>query len=82
MLDSVSRTSALITAEEGGVTAGVGAEIAARIQEVAWDDLRQPVRRVAAEDGVIPAAPRLEEEVLPSVADVMAAVTSLHTVHR
>ncbi len=81
VLDSVSRTGALVTAEEGGMTGGIGAEIAARIQEAAWDDLRAPVRRVAARDGIIPAAPGLEEAVLPGVEDVMDAVTSLQAVH-
>ena len=60
VLESVARTGALVTAEEGTLTGGFGAEIAARVQEVAWSDLRAPVRRVAARDGIIPlgAAPR------------------------
>ena len=77
VLESVSRTGALVTAEEGTLTGGVGAEIAARVQELAWDDLRRPVRRVAAGDGIIPSAPGLENAHLPGVADVMAAVSAL-----
>jgi pyruvate/2-oxoglutarate/acetoin dehydrogenase E1 component len=77
VLASVARTGALVTAEEGGFTGGVGAEIAARVQELAWGDLRTPVRRVAAADGIIPAAPTLEEAVLPRVEDVIEAVLSL-----
>lgn len=74
VLESVERTGALVTAEEGTFTLGIGAEIAARVQEAAWSDLRAPVRRVAAGDGIIPSSPALEERHLPSAADVAAAV--------
>jgi pyruvate/2-oxoglutarate/acetoin dehydrogenase E1 component len=77
VLESVARTKALVTVEEGTLTAGVGAEIAARVQEAAWDDLRGPVRRVAARDGIIPSAPTLEDEALPGVEDLMAAVSGV-----
>jgi len=77
VLESVARTGALVTAEEGSLTGGVGAEIAARAQELAWADLRRPVRRVAAADGIIPSAPGLESARLPGVRDVMDAVTAL-----
>ena len=77
VLESVRRTGALLTAEEGTLTGGVGAEIAARVQEEAWDSLRAPVRRVAARDGIIPSARPLEEEMLPGVDDVVAAVVGL-----
>jgi pyruvate/2-oxoglutarate/acetoin dehydrogenase E1 component len=77
VLESVARTGALVTAEEGGLTGGVGAELAARVQELAWDDLRRPIRRVAASDGIIPASRELEEIALPGVADVVDAVASL-----
>ena len=74
VLDSVARTGACVTAEEGTYTLGIGAEIAARVQEEAWGALRGPVRRVAAGDGIIPSAPGLEDRHLPSVADVIQAV--------
>ena len=77
ILESVGRTGALVTAEEGGLTGGVGAEIAARVQELAWDDLRRPVRRIAASDGIIPASRELEEIALPGTADVVDAVAAL-----
>ncbi len=82
VLDSVARTGACITAEEGGLTGGVGAEIAARVQEAAWGDLRRPVQRVAAADGVIPAARELENQTLPDVGDVVEAVTAVVGVRR
>jgi len=77
VLESVSRTGALITAEEGTLTGGFGAEIAARVQEAAWSDLRAPVQRIAARDGIIPSARPLEDDMLPSVEDVVEAVVSL-----
>jgi len=78
ILDSISRTGALITAEEGTLTAGIGAEIAALVSEAAWGQLRHPVRRVAARDGVIPSAPSLEDVMLPGVGDVRDAVLGIH----
>ena len=77
VLESVSRTRALVTAEEGTLTGGFGAEIAARVQEAAWSDLRAPVERVAARDGIIPSARPLEDDMLPSVEDVVEAVMAL-----
>ena len=80
VLDSVARTGALVTAEEGTLTGGFGAEIAARVQEAAWSDLRGPVQRVAARDGIIPSARPLEDEMLPSVSDVVEAILVLEGV--
>ena len=77
VLESVARTGALVTAEEGTLTGGFGAEIAARVQEAAWSDLRAPVQRVAARDGIIPSARPLEDDMLPSVDDVVKAITAL-----
>jgi pyruvate/2-oxoglutarate/acetoin dehydrogenase E1 component len=77
VLDSVARTGALVTAEEGTLTGGFGAEIAARVQEAAWSDLHAPVQRVAARDGIIPSARPLEDAMLPSVEDVVDAVMAL-----
>jgi pyruvate/2-oxoglutarate/acetoin dehydrogenase E1 component len=77
VLESVARTGALVTVEEGTLTAGVGAELAARVQAEAWDDLRRPVQRVAARDGIVPAARTLEDEALPGVEDIVGAVEAL-----
>jgi 2-oxoisovalerate dehydrogenase E1 component len=77
VLESVARTGALVTAEEGTLTGGFGAEIAARVQEAAWSDLRAPVQRIAARDGIIPSARPLEDAMLPSVEDVVDAVIEL-----
>jgi pyruvate/2-oxoglutarate/acetoin dehydrogenase E1 component len=74
VLDSLARTGVLVTVEEGTLTAGFGAEVAARVQSAAFDRLRAPIRRVAATDGIIPAAPTLEQVVLPGVSNIVEAV--------
>ncbi len=74
VLESVARTGALVTVEEGTLTAGFGAEVAARVQSEAWDLLRAPVRRVATPDGILPAARTLEQAVLPDAGDIVEAV--------
>ena len=80
--ESVGRTGALVTAEEGTLTGGFGAEIAARVQAAAWSDLRAPVQRVAARDGIIPSARPLEDAMLPSVHDVVEAIAALEGVRQ
>jgi pyruvate/2-oxoglutarate/acetoin dehydrogenase E1 component len=80
VLESVRRTGALVTVEEGTLTGGLGAEVAAQVQQEAWSDLRRPVRRVAARDTIIPAARGLEDAMLPGSGDVIAAVVSLEAV--
>jgi pyruvate/2-oxoglutarate/acetoin dehydrogenase E1 component len=82
VLESLSRTGALVTVEEGTLTGGFGAEIAARVQELAWSDLKKPVLRVAARDGIIPAARPLEEAFLPGAADVIEAVRAFEAVRQ
>ena len=69
-----------MTLEEGTLTGGVGAEIAARVQAEAWGDLNGPVVRVATRDGIVPSARGLEDEALPGVEDVVAAVAALERV--
>ena len=75
--ESVARTGALVTAEEGSLTAGIGAELVARVTADAWGALRAPARRVAADDGIIPSAPGLETIALPGADAVRDAVLGL-----
>ena len=49
----------------GRSSAGIGAEIAARVQSEAWEQLRAPVRRVAAVDGISRPRARSSAAVLP-----------------
>ena len=66
VLDSVRKTGRLVCIEEGTRTGGVGAEIAARVAEHAYEYLDAPIRRVAAADTPIPFSPALEPLALPS----------------
>ena len=75
--ESVNRTGALVTAEEGALTAGIGAELTARVTAETWGALRAPVRRIAANDGIIPSAPSLEDAALPGSEAVRDAVLGL-----
>jgi pyruvate dehydrogenase E1 component beta subunit len=71
MLDSVRKTGKAIVVYEGWRTGGAGAEIAARIQEAAFDHLDAPVARVATLDTPIPYNARLERAALPSPAQII-----------
>ncbi len=70
---SVKKTGRAVTVEEGWQQNGVGAEIAARIMEHAFDYLDAPVARVSGKDVPMPYAANLEKLALPSVAEVVAA---------
>jgi pyruvate dehydrogenase E1 component beta subunit len=74
---SVQKTGRIVTVEEGWRQSGVGAEIAARIMEQAFDYLDAPVARVAAKDVPMPYAANLEKLALPSVAEVVEAARSV-----
>jgi pyruvate dehydrogenase E1 component subunit beta len=77
IVGSVRKTGRLVTVEEGWQQSGVGAEIAARVMERAFDYLDAPVARVSGKDVPMPYAANLEKLALPSVADVVAAAKSV-----
>jgi pyruvate/2-oxoglutarate/acetoin dehydrogenase E1 component len=74
VIRSVQKTNRLVVVEEGTRTGGVGAEIAATIQESAFDWLDAPIERVAGADVVIAAAATLEAAATPQVHDIIEAV--------
>jgi pyruvate dehydrogenase E1 component subunit beta len=74
---SVQKTGRLVTVEEGWPQSGVGAEIAARIMEQAFDYLDAPVRRVSGKDVPMPYAANLEKLALPSVAEIVDAAKAV-----
>jgi 2-oxoisovalerate dehydrogenase E1 component len=74
---SVRKTGRVLVAHEAPMLAGMGAEVAARIADAAFDRLDAPVRRVAARDSFVPFAPNLEAAVLPSVEEIAAAIRDL-----
>jgi len=73
VIASVLRTGRLVVAHEASRTHGIGAEIAARVQEEAFYALEAPVLRVTGYDTPYPPS-RLEEEWLPGVERMLAAV--------
>jgi pyruvate dehydrogenase E1 component beta subunit len=74
---SVKKTGRAVTVEEGWQQSGVGAEIAARIMEHAFDYLDAPVVRVSGKDVPMPYAANLEKLALPSVAEVVEAAKAV-----
>jgi pyruvate dehydrogenase E1 component beta subunit len=74
---SVKKTGRAVTVEEGWQQSGVGAEIAARIMEHAFDYLDAPVARVSGKDVPMPYAANLEKLALPSAAEVVAAAKAV-----
>src|SRR6187401_1146453 len=77
VLASVRKTGRCVVVEEGWQQSGVGAEIAARIMEQAFDYLDAPVARVSGKDVPMPYAANLEKLALPSVADVVEAAKAV-----
>ena len=77
IIASVKKTGRAVAIEEGWQQSGVGAEIAARIMEHAFDYLDAPVARVSGKDVPMPYAANLEKLALPSVAEVVAAAKAV-----
>ncbi len=74
VVESVKKTSRLVSAEEGWGPMGVGAEVVARVIEHAFDYLDAPPLRVHQEDVPLPYAANLEALSLPGADKVIAAV--------
>ncbi|MGA7803964.1 pyruvate dehydrogenase complex E1 component subunit beta [Bradyrhizobium sp.] len=74
---SVKKTGRAVTVEEGWQQSGIGAEIAARIVEHAFDYLDAPVLRVSGKDVPMPYAANLEKLALPSAAEVVEAAKTV-----
>jgi pyruvate dehydrogenase E1 component beta subunit len=77
VIASVKKTGRIVTVEEGWQQSGVGAEVAARVMEQAFDYLDAPVTRVSGKDVPMPYAANLEKLALPSVAEVVAAAKAV-----
>jgi len=73
-IESVKKTSRAVVVEDDWYSYGIGAEIAATIQEQAFDYLDAPVRRVASKEVPLPYAKNLERAAMPHEQDVMDAV--------
>ena len=74
VFNSIRKTHHVVIAEESNKTAGIGAELAAMMQEEMYDELDGPISRVAALDIPMPYNITLEKHVIPDVAKIAQAV--------
>ncbi len=77
ILDSVRKTGRAVIVEEGWPHGGVGANLAALIQEQAFDYLDAPVARVTGADVPMPYSKPLEQAAFPHEEHVVHAALSL-----
>jgi pyruvate dehydrogenase E1 component beta subunit len=71
IIESVKKTNRIVSVEESWPYAGIGSEIAALVNEHAFDYLDAPVARVCAKDVPLPYAANLEKLALPQVDDIV-----------
>jgi len=73
ILGSVRKTNRAVIVEEGWPHGGVGANLAALIQEQAFDHLDAPVQRVTGADVPMPYSKRMEQAAIPHAEHVVSA---------
>jgi pyruvate/2-oxoglutarate/acetoin dehydrogenase E1 component len=74
VLPSVRNSGRVIIAEEGVRISGWGAELASQIYENSFGDLVKPIKRIGTKEVPIPGSRALEDQVLPQVTDIEAAI--------
>lgn len=72
--ESVRKTTRAVVLEDDWLSYGIGAEVAASVQEGAFDFLDAPVRRVAAAEVPLPYAKPLERAALPDADDLRRVI--------
>jgi pyruvate/2-oxoglutarate/acetoin dehydrogenase E1 component len=77
VVESVKKTNKVMIVHEDTRTGGIAAEIAAVLNEEAFEHLDGPVVRVTTPDVPIPFSPTLEDAVVPSVGEIVAAARKL-----
>jgi pyruvate dehydrogenase E1 component beta subunit len=80
LVASVKKTNRALVVEEDWRSYGVGAEVAARLQEEAFDWLDAPVLRVAGAEVPMPYAANLERAAWPSADKVLAALRATQVI--
>jgi pyruvate dehydrogenase E1 component beta subunit len=73
ILESVRKTNRCVVVEEGWPHGGVGANLAALVQEQAFDHLDAPIQRVTGADVPMPYSKRLEQSAIPHPEHVVSA---------
>ena len=74
IVESVRKTNRVVVVHEAVRFGGLGAEVAAQIQEEAFDYLDAPVARVAAPFSPVPFSPALEGHYVPNAARIADGV--------
>ncbi|MDQ0395331.1 alpha-ketoacid dehydrogenase subunit beta [Labrys monachus] len=77
VIASVNRTGRAVALSEGVLTAGVSAELGARISEECFDYLEDPVLRIAGEDIPISVSQALEGSSIPTVDLVVESIEKM-----
>ncbi len=77
ILESVRRTNRAVVVHEAVTFGGIGAEVAAQIQEEAFDYLDAPVLRIGAPFAPVPFSPVLERAYIPDSNRIVAEVRRL-----
>jgi len=77
LVKSVQKTGRVVIVHQAVHFMGFGAEVAAQLQEKAFDYLDGPILRVTAPDVPPPAAPVLEKAFMPGEKDIIEAVKKL-----
>ena len=78
VLESLSRTHRLVVAHEAVEAFGVGAEIAARMAQIGFDELDGPIVRVGGKFMPVPFGRTLEVAYMPSAAQIVAAARATY----
>jgi pyruvate dehydrogenase E1 component beta subunit len=76
ILDSVRKTNRCVVVEEGWPHGGVGANLAALVQEQAFDHLDAPIQRVTGADVPMPYSKALEQSAIPHEEHVVKAAVA------
>jgi pyruvate/2-oxoglutarate/acetoin dehydrogenase E1 component len=74
---SVQKTGRLAIVHEDTLTGGWGAEVAARVADDCLAYLEAPIKRIATRDVPAPAAPVLEQAIVPQVETIVATVKEM-----
>ncbi len=77
MVGSVRRTSRAVVAHEAPRFGGFGGELAAILQQAAFDYLDSPIVRVGGKHSPVPVAAGLQQAVLPDMEEIVSAVQAL-----
>jgi len=80
VLTSARKTNRVVVVHEAVRSGGLGAEVAAQVQEHAFDHLDAPVARVGAPFSPIPFSPGLESAYVPDATRIAAGIRD--TLHR